>query len=46
MIDSYTLNELQQMSIDRMSKMKAAILALSLYMAIHPYKKVIYRVIY
>ena len=29
MITNYTLNELQQMSVDKMSKMNAAILALS-----------------
>lgn len=30
MTDSYTLNELQQSSADRMSKMSATVLALSL----------------
>lgn len=30
MTDSYTLNELQQSSVDRMSKMSATVLALSL----------------
>lgn len=43
---NYTLNELQQMSVDRMSKMNAAILALSQFVVIYPFNEIICRVIY
>ena len=46
MSESYILNELQIMSIDRMSKMNAAILALSPFVVIYPFDEIVCRVIY
>lgn len=45
-MENYTLTELQKSSLEKMNSMNSCIVALSLYMFINPYKKVIYRVIY